>query len=165
MRDILGVIEALLHIIPEDTPCKPQLTQQLQKITSSIYFTAPEAMGYRWQELVSHVELHLAHLSHKDHPWLTTLAEVLNAEQDYRDYLPDTRLARERFIIVNGEEMGTRKRTISYKEIVRLAFPIGNPAWTSVFYSRHGAGDSLRPLSTCEQLDVEDGLYLEVTKN
>ena len=58
-------------------------------------------------------------------PWIETLVEVLQAKKDYHEFLPADG-PRELFIIVNEEEVITRKRVLSHCEVVRLAFPHEN---------------------------------------
>lgn len=84
-RPIHDVARAILNQVPPDFPAYGILERSFDGVLNSAYYTAPEAMYIRWDELSA-----LLHGSLKDHThldWVERIRRIFNNELNYEEFL------------------------------------------------------------------------------
>ena len=78
-RDIDNVIDQIIREIPHDFVHRRKLKNEFKEISNASYFTAPEAMQRRWQELVGILDNRLGPC---DSDWKKKIKSILSGEAD-----------------------------------------------------------------------------------
>jgi len=84
MRPLDKVIKAIKLLLPEEFDGKGDLVYELDSITESVNFSAPENLGRCWTRLIEAMNDHLGEI---DTPWKQKVADVLSTKTDYRTVL------------------------------------------------------------------------------
>lgn len=79
MRDITKVIQKIIDCIPDDFKDKEELIKELNNRKESAYYTAPEAMFLRWQEVSYILGTHLKDI---DTPWKQKIADIFGDKEE-----------------------------------------------------------------------------------
>ena len=83
-RPIWDVITAIKNLTPDSYVDRDAYHRSLDKISESAMYTAPEAMYTRWGQLGATLN---TFLGDPDAPWKMTVAEVMMARKDYKEFL------------------------------------------------------------------------------
>lgn len=70
-------INAIIQLIPDDFSAKETVRIALKKRQESVRYTAPEAIGMRWQEVANILSRHLP--DPNAWPWAKKIAELFSA--------------------------------------------------------------------------------------
>jgi hypothetical protein len=81
LRPIHKVIEAVQKLTPEDFPERADFFHELDEITESAAYSAPELLKLQWDRFVQALE---QHLGKGDEPWKLAIKDVMSTKTDYR---------------------------------------------------------------------------------
>jgi len=81
VRDIIGVMDAVVKLIPPEFVGRSDLLVRIESIKSSVPYTAPEIMIMRWDQLESSLQ---HYLGIPDAEWKHRIRDVMIAKIDYR---------------------------------------------------------------------------------
>lgn len=84
MRPLHLVVKAMKTKVPFEFNSRAPLLDRLDEIIYSAAYTAPEAMGIRWDELAEALSVYLGE---PDNWWKKEIAMIFADQVDYREFL------------------------------------------------------------------------------
>ena len=86
MRPIHKVIAAVQKLTPEDFIDRADFFHELDEISSSAAYSAPELLKMQWDRFVECLEIHLGGPG-EDTEWKQEIKDLLSTKLDYRTVL------------------------------------------------------------------------------